>query len=354
MEIARDEVRVMTVHGAKGLEAPIVYLADTTTRPEGHHPERLLSIGAPERSGLVWAGSKDSDPLPVAVAREARAKAARDEYRRLLYVAMTRAAERLIVCGTSPKKKKDESWSMPDNCWYRLIADALTLPEPVPLVDAASLAAIAAMDELPKFLSETVAPDAPPPAPLRPSDKTGEEEAERQTGTSRAAALARGTLVHRLLQSLPEIPPDKRRTAAERFLAQAKDTLGETERGEIAERVLAILDTPLFQPLFAPGSRAEVPIVGNLMGRPVSGQIDRLAVADRQVLIADYKTDRIVPARPDDVPHYLRQLALYRAVLQRVFPGREVRAALVFTEGPHLMELPAVLLDAETATLTPA
>ena len=122
------------------------------------------------------------------------------------------------------------------------------------------------------------------------------------------------------------------------------------ERAEMARQVLAIIDDKNFAEIFAPGSRAEVPIVGRIAraGKgpvPVAGQVDRLAVTGDTVLIADYKTDRIVPDRFDAVAPYVTQLALYRAVLSRVFPGKTVRAALLFTDGPKLMEVPAAVLD---------
>ena len=118
----------------------------------------------------------------------------------------------------------------------------------------------------------------------------------------------------------------------------------------MARQVLAILDDKNFAEIFAPGSRAEVPIVGRIARAgsdpiPVAGQVDRLAVTGDMVLIADYKTDRIVPDRLDEVPPYVTQLALYRAVLTQVFPGKTVRAALLFTDGPKLMEVPAAIMD---------
>src|SRR5262249_8229464 len=124
MDIARDEVRVMTVHGAKGLEAPHVILADTTTPPAGAHPPRLLKLpaqaaapGTPDR--LVWAGAKATDVPAVAAARAQALAETQNEYRRLLYVAMTRAADRLVVCGAVG------TGGRPAGCWYDLVANAL-------------------------------------------------------------------------------------------------------------------------------------------------------------------------------------------------------------------------------------
>ena len=161
------------------------------------------------------------------------------------------------------------------------------------------------------------------------------------------------------MQSLPDIPPARRKDAAERYLAGAATDFLPTEQSEIARQILAILDDRNFAQIFAPGSRAEVPIVGRIF-RPragadpiaVAGQVDRLAVAGDAVLIADYKTDGVVPRRLDEVPPpYITQLALYRAVLARLYPEKTVRAALVFTTGPCVMEVPGAAMDAALAGL---
>jgi ATP-dependent helicase/nuclease subunit A len=171
-------------------------------------------------------------------------------------------------------------------------------------------------------------------------------------------AMARGTLLHRLLQSLPDVAPARRQEAAHRYLARAAAAFSAEERDRFAAQALALLVDPRFAPLFGNTSRAEVPIVGRL-ARPgrsdyaVSGQIDRLVVTVEAVLIADYKTNRSPPrtvaAAP---PAYVDQLALYRALLGRIYPNRPVRAALIWTEIPDLMEIPAAMLDTALAHLT--
>jgi ATP-dependent helicase/nuclease subunit A len=372
MEIARDEVRVMTVHGAKGLEAPIVILADTTTNPAGPRPPRLLAMptsGAPDR--LVWARAKETDVPPVAEARARALRAAEDEHRRLLYVAMTRAADRLIVCGAVGQRKR------PDGCWYDLVSEVLKplaseeagengesvwrlrkWPEPADAAGAGAaapehavvlpewLTRPAGVERMPVVVSPSTAIAEPAPGPFlagRPDE--------------RRRALARGALVHRLLQSLPDVPAERRAAAARQYLARAGTDFTEPEHGEIAAQVLAVLDHPDFAPLAAPGSRAEVPIVGRIVRAGlapimISGQVDRLAVTDRAVLIADYKTNRPAPRRFDQVPEpYVAQLAAYRAVLAALYPDRSVRAALVWTDVPDFMEIPGEALDAAVSRL---
>jgi ATP-dependent helicase/nuclease subunit A len=167
--------------------------------------------------------------------------------------------------------------------------------------------------------------------------------------------LQRGTLVHRLLQSLPDLEDQRRRDAALKYLARNADGWGEADRAALAEGVLALIGDPRFAPVFAGGSRAEVGIVGRLErpGRPpalVSGQIDRLVVTENEVLIVDYKTNHAPPKGLAGAPlAYVRQLALYRAVLARLYPQLPVRAALLWTETPELMEISAPALDAQLA-----
>jgi ATP-dependent helicase/nuclease subunit A len=156
--------------------------------------------------------------------------------------------------------------------------------------------------------------------------------------------------VHRLLQALPSLAPERRQEAAERHLARAATRFSATEREDMIAQVRVVLEDPRFCDLFGAHSRAEVPIVGRIMagGRTISvaGQVDRLAVTAAGVLIADYKTNRPAPRRAEDVPPgYLKQLALYRAVLRLIYPDRPGRAALVWTDVPDLMEISADALD---------
>jgi ATP-dependent helicase/nuclease subunit A len=367
MEIKRDEVRVMTVHGAKGLEAPIVFLADTITPPAGPRPPRLLKLGD---GPLIWAGRKADDVPQVRAARQLAQSEAEDEYRRLLYVAMTRAADRLIVCGAEGVRGR------PAGCWYDLVRGPLSeslveeqdsgetifcfrksAQEKVP-PPTAKQEPKPDRPALPAWLREMAPAQPAPPTLLSPSSAFDEEIARSAPAGASAAdrqkALARGRLVHRLLQSLPDIPAERRAAAAERYLAKNAADFAATDREEIVDRLLALLDDPGFAALFAAGSRAELPIVGHIPGAggepvPVSGQVDRLVVSENAVLIADYKSDRVVPSNLSAVESYVAQLGLYRTVLSRLYPGKQVRAALVFTSGPRLIELPAAAMEAAVA-----
>jgi ATP-dependent helicase/nuclease subunit A len=379
MEISRDEVRVMTVHGAKGLEASVVFLVDTTTSPSDTQRLRLIHLpqgnAAPHSPGVVvWAGRKAEDPPDVAAARAAMLGETEDEYRRLLYVAMTRAADRLIIGGCMPGNMKNVRISS----WYDLVAKGLAnsglqlseietangpvkrYARPEDLVSATGpvTSPASASIELPSWLKTPAPPEPSADGLLRPSDPADDKSHRVRTGESialRARALQRGTLVHRLLQSLPDIATERRRDAALGYLARNADGWSDDERKMLAEGMLALIADRRFAPVFAPGSRAEVSIVGRL-DRPgqspalVSGQIDRLVVTPEEVLIVDFKTNHAPPKEPAGAPRdYVRQLALYRAVLRKLYPQRPVRAALLWTETPELMEISASALDAGLA-----
>jgi ATP-dependent helicase/nuclease subunit A len=231
--------------------------------------------------------------------------------------------------------------------------------EAVPAAGPAAEPATSASIVLPSWLQTPASSEASAESLLRPSDPADDDGHPVRTGVSmmlRAKALKRGTLVHRLLQSLPDITPERRRAAALSYLARNTDGWAEDERRALAEGVLALITDPRFAHAFAPGSRAEVSIVGRLdrRGRPqavVSGQIDRLVVREHEVLIVDYKTNYAPPKTPAEAPAgYIRQLALYRAVLARLYPQKSVRAALLWTERPELMEISAPALDAALAS----
>ena len=379
MEISRDEVRVMTVHGAKGLEASVVFLVDTTTSPSDTQRLRLIHLpqgnAAPNAPGVVvWAGKKAEDPPAVADARKAMLGDTEDEYRRLLYVAMTRAADRLIVGGCMPGNMN----TVRKSSWYDLITKGLanaglrleeletpagkvmrySRPDDAGDLTGAPATAAAASIALPSWLREAAAPEVSAAGVLRPSDPADDDSHKIRSGESvllRARALQRGTLVHRLLQSLPDVALERRLGAALGYLSRNADGWSEDERAALARQVVALTVDLRFAPVFAPGSRAEVSIVGRLErpGQPkalVSGQIDRLVVTPNEVLIVDFKTNHTPPKTAAEAPRgYIRQLALYRAVLAKLYPQRIIHAALLWTETPEMMEISASALDAGLA-----
>lgn len=353
-QLDRDEVRVMTVHGAKGLQAPIVILADTVAKPRDPGP------GLYWRDGLaLWRPRADASPAPLRALRDEAEDAREREYRRLLYVAMTRAEDRLIVCGWKGKRDPiDKGWFGHARAGLPAIAAegedgtlVLATPQEAVLPKTKAAAEVVAPAPLPVW-ARAVAPREPtPPRPLAPSRPASDEPPVRsplqRDGTD---PFKRGVLLHRLLQLLPDMEPARRREAGRALLSRPVHALTGEQVEAWLEEVLAVLDDPEFAPVFAPGSRAEVPIVGQVTGpeglQIVSGRIDRLAVGADEVLIVDYKTNRPPPSSIDAVADtYMRQMATYRSLVASLYPGRAVLCSLLWTDGPTLMPLPDPLLQ---------
>ncbi len=371
LEEGRDEVRIMTIHGAKGLEAPIVFLPDTCSLPKSDQDRCLLWI-PPGRDGLadapllaVVSGSRKALPACLEPLDAERIAREREEYWRLLYVALTRARDRLYLCGW-----RGRNWRK--GCWYerletamrRLLAraeddeedwDVLRYPpdhRPQAADRLPTGPAAAAFPALPEWMTRPPRPEGGTRRVLSPSRAEYEEDAPDAMppfSPRRAAGggITRGRLLHGLLQHLPALPSAQRARAAERFLARQAGELPAAERDSLVAEVMAVLTDPAFAPLFSPGAKAEVPVAGLLAGRPVAGRIDRLLVTEDRILFVDYKSLRPAPRTPKAVPRaYLRQMALYYALLRRAFPERPIEAALLWTAVPRLMPLPETLLAA--------
>lgn len=365
VEVKRDPegqgqaVRVMTVHGAKGLEAPIVILPDTT----GGKPRAggLLEVAD---GGFLYSPRKGEDCTAATEARAALDAAADKESARLLYVALTRARDRLIIAGVQAKQKGGwyetlervfdgldarEAY-LDDGFAFRRFGDEpLTLPG-----DAAT--APAPLD-LPPWLGPAPA-ETPVADRLISASRLGLSTPDVLSPLARLGGLGRfrrGALIHRLLQLLPDLDPVRRADHAARILAREAD-LEPGQREEIAAAALAVLADPQFAELFGPGSEAEVALAGTVRGLPITGRIDRLLVTETRVLVADFKTNRPAPARIEDADEtYFAQLGAYAALLAEIYPGRAIEAALIWTEGPRLMPVPTELMEQALASrLTPA
>ena len=378
-EEAARGVRVMTVHGAKGLEADVVFLADTggaALVPQQR--DKLVNVGS-ERDdpAFLWRRRKAEEPEVQRAADARDDLEAEREYLRLLYVGMTRARDVLYVAGV-------RLINQPPQCWYTVVADALVPEEAARNADGelaqafvwperqrpplAAEAEPADDDRAPVALPEWLSRSAPqPPAaprPLRPSRGLAEPDplpladpvpAPEAADMSAADALLRGRAVHLLLERLPTVPPEDRAALGERLLARELPHAPDLATRILAE-VQAVFADPAAADIFAPGSRAELAIAGNLATEhgdfAVSGRIDRAMRDAAGWHIVDFKTNRHVPATPDAAdPAYIRQLALYWRLLTDMEPGVEVRANLVWTAGPNVMPVPAALMEKALAKL---
>ena len=369
MEHGRDEVRVMTVHGAKGLEANIVFLPDTCSVPDGRHLPVLVSPGSDEVPLMAWTMKLDMGRRLFGEVIESEAARQLEEYHRLLYVAMTRARDELYICGYEGGKQRK------NNCWYDLIREALSA-HMTPVTDEGGevrcwrleddgAAEAEGGDEveaplvplpLPDWARRPPAREAAPSVDMAPSRLPGPEGeggsppvfSPRQAGSRR---FARGRLIHTLLQFLPELPAGMRRDRARDWLKRQAPDIPAEMAAKLVGEVMAIISDERFGRYFAPGSHAEVAFAarfgaGEDAEAVLGGQVDRLVAGEREVHIVDFKTNRPAARRLEDVPRaYLRQMAAYRQALRRIYPGRAVDCALLWTDGPVLMELPGALLD---------
>ncbi|KTT70847.1 double-strand break repair helicase AddA [Sphingomonas endophytica] len=350
-----DAVRVMTAHGAKGLQAPLVILADATADPD-----------ASPRSTLMWTPEGMEKPIPVFRPRSAERAGAidialaqveereRQEHWRLFYVAATRAEERLVIAGSLSAKWQGVP---PEASWYAAAArtlDALGVggeDERIytgrhPAKPVAPKGGAGDPDEtaiaLPDWARRLAPEDAKPPRPLTPSSVGDDEVSDAPPAPAARDAAARGTLLHALFERLPPLAPATREAAALRWLTAR----GVGDPQDVIAPVMTVLNDPAYAALFGPDALAEAPIAATLpSGRVISGTIDRLLVGDGVVRAIDYKTGRSVPAGVADLPDYhLRQMAAYHAALEVIFPGTRVEVALLYTAGPRLIDLPAELL----------
>ena len=378
---SRNEVRVMTVHGSKGLEAPVVFLPDTTQTPT----DRAGGLYKHDLAGLIWAPNTKAPPRLVEAIKDKVQLEQDGEYDRLFYVAMTRARDRLVICGHLHGRSGDVSagsWydrarrHLYGEDWHDIATpmDRLAAqndweaepglrfgPDPEPL-GRASTEVRNAIDA-PDWLMTRVEAESRARSLIAPSKLIEDDESlPAETVLSPLAPggqnrFRRGNLIHKLLQTLPDLDTDVREDAARRYLTAQSD-LDDTRRDEILRETLTVLDHETFAPIFGPGSRAEVAISGSAPGLPsglrINGQIDRLVITDHEVLIVDYKTNRPPPTRREDVPKpYIAQMAAYRAVLQALEPDKTVRCALLWTDGPTLMSLEADQMDAVLTALQP-
>lgn len=390
-----DAVRIMTVHGSKGLQARLVVLPDTTSTSERDRD-------------VLWS-DEDGIEMPIWVPRKKEmatkrteqmasdaSERLRAEKNRLLYVALTRASDMLVVCGWEPARGTvgatswyqhcargfaqledvqevpfEQGWAGSLLCLEEASTESVTLPS----TSAKAHEAVSLPEwmgrpphwrAIPAPLEEALArpltpsrPDGvefgPTPAarsPLDVLDRRGKRESSPDTTETRQKAMQRGRLVHRLLQLLPEMPRHERAKKAYHWLSRPAWKLAPDDIGRLCEQIMSVLDDPRLAPLFGAQSRSEQAISGMMeqnsehSGQVVLGKVDRFCLEKDSVWLCDYKTGRRPPRDVSQTPAtYLRQMAAYRAVMAQVYPDKEIRCFLVWTEGPQISELPSNLLQ---------
>ena len=360
-EIKRDldqsdlnTVKIMTVHGSKGLQGNIVFLPDAQRLPTTNETF-FWSDELP--LWIARASLRTSDTLDL---RTQKKSLSEEEYHRLLYVALTRARDRLYICGwdkpskpnTENQKKKTSSKSDDKMLnWYELVRQSLpeyvvpdehqiirmTCPQSVQADPKSEQKSSRKTDiSLPDWLINPAPVETPLSKPLMPSRLVENETPEESVvNVHTENALKRGSFIHRLLQYLPDIPAEKRYETALRLKPTDID---------IPDNLFDIFNKPEFHILFNPQSHAETPIVGIVGGRVFSGQIDRLVVRENEIWIVDYKTNRFVPTMSQNVPMpYKIQLFAYKELIKKIFTDKIIRTFLLWTENLSLMEMTDVV-----------
>lgn len=350
MEEAGNAVRIMTVHAAKGLQAPIVILPDTIRSPSSAKAEKILW---PDKTGQTlpyFCAVTQDMPEQVTPARELLKQREQEEYQRLLYVALTRAENQLYIGGyLSQKKPLDNSWYHQCQSAFEKHPDTieaegvLTLSNPmIGEPDKKQNGASQKKDkiETPAWLFQAIPEEPSPPRPLVPSRPSGDDVPTLSPLQSdNQKRFLRGNVTHKLLQTLPDLPQNQWENAAQKYVSLPAHGLSQKIQDSIVRETLAVLNHPEFSTIFEEGSIAEAPITGLINGNQlVSGQIDRLRVTETEILIIDYKTNRPPPTKAEDIPAiYKRQMQSYRDIMAEIYPNHIIKTALIWTDGPSLM-----------------
>ena len=386
MDANNPKVHIMTIHGAKGLEAPIVFLADTTTIPSDNtrtRPKLLWPDG--DRVVPLWVPRSDLENKKF-IAERQKAEIERDrEYRRLLYVALTRAADRLYVHGYQNKKNRSSE------CWYDLIKDGITenLKNDISLLDKDAKETTTEDEEniiqfhvpqtarakndgmkpvkkarrvgVPAWARNMPQSPGAPVKTFRPSDAGQKSSNDNQikksvnvpsplTQFNEHAGKKIGTIVHGLLEFIPNLPEKERKSATAAYLAKPGFGLYKKTQDDLSKQVLSVINNPEFAGLFGKNSRPEVNITGmieqNGEKKKLSGQIDRLVITEKEVLIVDYKSNLKIPKTDEDIPDmYVTQMAAYRQALKEIYPDKKIKCLLLWTRESKMQEVPEKMMN---------
>ncbi|MEM8694575.1 MAG: double-strand break repair helicase AddA [Pseudomonadota bacterium] len=351
-----DAVRVMTVHGAKGLQAPLVILADATFDPSLARSRTVDFSFADDRPAIPLPHPRKTEQVDaLADAVERQKTADREEHWRLLYVAMTRAEEQLVVAGSLGPRAKDGA---PEDSWYGAVERAMegdwldndlwsavkvfagSAEATQPSARVATGRSPPPMLAKPEWLQHPAPREERPPRPLAPSSLGEDRVADPPPGAGMRDAADRGLLLHSLFERLPDIAPAGRRDAALAWLEKSANVEDLAARETLVEDALAIIENPTFADIFSTDSMAEVPVAAVVGETVVSGTVDRLYIGETVVRVIDFKTGRYAPETTEKIPEaHMRQMAAYAAALSVIFPGRTIEAGLLYSSGPSLVML---------------
>jgi len=362
-----DSLRLLTVHGSKGLQAPVVILADACLDPDaGTRADSLEWNGLP-----ILPPRKPERQGPIGEVLEQARAVEREEHWRLLYVALTRAEEKLVVTGSlGPRARgtpQPESWfSAVENalidlgaeweadplwgarrCWRGEEMLPSRAPDATPPADRTT-------HPDPLWLRQPAPAEARPPRPLAPSASVDDDVPCPPPTPAMRLATERGRWMHALFERLSDVPPDARWSRADLWLQQ-QGASDPALRHDVITQALRVIEDPQFATLFGPDALAEAPIAAVVGETVIAGTVDRLAIRPDRVQLVDFKTGRIAPLSVDEAPlAHIRQMAAYAAALAVIFPDRRIEAALLYTSAPRLIALPDDLLSAHKPGFAPA
>ncbi|MBN2906051.1 MAG: double-strand break repair helicase AddA [Rhodobacteraceae bacterium] len=363
LDSAGSRIRVMTVHGAKGLESPIVILPDTAQR-DIRIRDNLYPLPC---GGVAWKTAAADQPPALQAAHAALRQRQVEERARLLYVAMTRAEQWLIVAAAGNLSKEGDDW------YSRMRAGIKKMPAlPLDLgfgtglrVETGDWTAGARAEQgatpppppvLPDWVRTPATRPVRPAQPVSPSDLGGAKVLPGEgEGLDAEAAKARGTWSHLLLEHLPGTPKAQRAALARALLTACDPPAPEAAIGPLLAEVETLLARPELVHVFGPDALAEVALGAQVLGRPLRGAIDRLVVGSDHVLAVDFKTNAVIPDQPEDVPEgLLRQMGAYAAALAQIYPHHRIETAILWTRAAQLMPIPAALATAALERACPA
>ena len=370
VEIKRDainggnQVRVMTVHGSKGLQAPMVILADATADPSSK-ADRGISWNISEQVKIPVVPLRKSEKAgPLKEAAEESDQRELEEHWRLLYVAMTRAEEHLVIAGALGPRAKGK---VPELSWYQAIDDTMNeigcdwlesqvwnaervfngfeKYDPAKTKSDKQLPA-APIEDMPSWAKMVAPAEANPPRPLTPSHLHDDDVQDPPPTKTLKDAAKRGQILHSLFERLPSVPVDDRREAANNWLKSQHHMSEASQRDGIVTAAINVIEDSQWSDVFGPESYAEIPLAAIVGDKVISGSVDRLLVRDQDVYIIDFKTGRYPPKSIEKIPvAYLRQMSAYVAAVEVIFPSHKVHAALLYTHSAAIFHLSDAILD---------